>query len=602
MKKNFLRTFLVLWGFLMMQTTVFAIEHVYPEINFYAWNSSRNSWNTISYSSGATANYIYTILAYDFRTTITLENGDDINIFCYINDEDPTTVSLNAAVIVLAKNENMVGTYTTSSLSSGAFKSMYLSPELDESLQPLESNWIGKRYDKDYLNSRLLTDQNVNFQTITIPETVTDEAGNHYTVTKIGDYAFGIVSFKNISSVVLPGTIKEIGKGAFYGQESLTSINISDCKQLEKICMRALSNCINLQSVDFTGCNSLREIEVSAFKDTPLREVNLLYNKNLKFIGRTSFANTNLEKVYLPETTTTMGYDSFASDNLKEVYITSKISFFCEDSEYIIKRYGANFGGTNNNAAIYVPLKYMDYYRTKHSSTELADENGFFDNDDDIAKLYPILESGKLYRTFSYDKPVNLDAIEGLYNPSNTLKANIVTAIDVPNRRVTFTEKTGDVAPLEGIIIEGTGEAGEFYPIKKYTGTTEPAALGDTENYLEGNGAETLSFEDKKPAGGKQRYFIMKGGDFYYCTGGTLAKWKCYLDVREPISVYGSVSQDAKFFSIFSEDDAMPTTIKGVSDVNTDGDAYYTLDGIRVSGQPQKKGIYVHNGRKVVVR
>ena len=34
---------------------------------------------------------------------------------------------------------------------------------------------------------------------------------------------------------------------------------------------------------------------------------------------------------------------------------------------------------------------------------------------------------------------------------------------------------------------------------------------------------------------------------------------------------------------------------------NDDADAWFTLDGIRLSGTPAAKGIYIHNGRKVVV-
>lgn len=571
-KVNLKRTCLVVWGLLMMQTAAFAIEHVHPEINFYIWNENENGWSTAAYSDGSSLPYLLTFLAWDFSSSITLENGDGIDLFYCINDEDPTTVSIvpaYAVMIYMPDREGFQNVYNRNIY--------YSSLELGEDGKPLESNML----DGEYLVSRKVELQEVNFQTLTIPETVTDETGKTYTVTKVGPYAFCQKAYNNLSSVVLPSTIKEIGRDVFRYQMNLSTVDMSDCSQLEKI-------------------------EYGAFNRTGLTELNLLNNKKLNYLGPGICANCeSLEKIYLPESLTDicgpMGLRG--SPNLKEVYITSKISFIEYDSPSVTKQYGCSFGGSVNNAAIYVPLKYIDYYRTKHSQTDDADENGFFDSDDDIAKVYPMLEAGKLYRTFSYDKAVNLDAIEGLYNPSNTLKANIVTAIDVQNRRVTFTEKTGDVAPLEGIIIEGTGETGEFYPIKKYTGTTEPEALGDTENYLEGNGAEPLSFEDKKPAGGKQRYFIMKGGDFYYCTGGTLAKWKCYLDVREPISVYGSsVSQDAKFFSIFYEDEATPTTIKGITDVNTGGDSYYTLDGIRVSGQPQKKGIYVRNGRKVVVR
>ena len=35
---------------------------------------------------------------------------------------------------------------------------------------------------------------------------------------------------------------------------------------------------------------------------------------------------------------------------------------------------------------------------------------------------------------------------------------------------------------------------------------------------------------------------------------------------------------------------------------DTDDDAWYTLDGVRLSEKPSKKGIYIHGGKKVVVK
>ncbi|MBR2103459.1 MAG: hypothetical protein IJ928_12040 [Prevotella sp.] len=35
------------------------------------------------------------------------------------------------------------------------------------------------------------------------------------------------------------------------------------------------------------------------------------------------------------------------------------------------------------------------------------------------------------------------------------------------------------------------------------------------------------------------------------------------------------------------------------NDIN---EAWYSLDGCRLNGQPKAKGIYIHNGRKVVVK
>ena len=36
--------------------------------------------------------------------------------------------------------------------------------------------------------------------------------------------------------------------------------------------------------------------------------------------------------------------------------------------------------------------------------------------------------------------------------------------------------------------------------------------------------------------------------------------------------------------------------------VNESVDSYYTLDGRKVQGQPAEKGVYIVNGRKVVIK
>ena len=47
---------------------------------------------------------------------------------------------------------------------------------------------------------------------------------------------------------------------------------------------------------------------------------------------------------------------------------------------------------------------------------------------------------------------------------------------------------------------------------------------------------------------------------------------------------------------------SMVSNIKSVSDITSfDPMKYYTIDGREISGKPQK-GIYIHQGRKIVVR
>ena len=37
-------------------------------------------------------------------------------------------------------------------------------------------------------------------------------------------------------------------------------------------------------------------------------------------------------------------------------------------------------------------------------------------------------------------------------------------------------------------------------------------------------------------------------------------------------------------------------------EVRFDPEAWYTLNGVRLSGQPTQKGIYVNNGKKVIIK
>ena len=49
------------------------------------------------------------------------------------------------------------------------------------------------------------------------------------------------------------------------------------------------------------------------------------------------------------------------------------------------------------------------------------------------------------------------------------------------------------------------------------------------------------------------------------------------------------------------------TTAIGEIDTTTgelsfDSESWYTLDGVRLSGKPSKKGLYINNGKKVIVK
>jgi hypothetical protein len=166
----------------------------------------------------------------------------------------------------------------------------------------------------------------------------------------------------------------------------------------------------------------------------------------------------------------------------------------------------------------------------------------------------------KEYNTYVPTKALDFSGVEGI-------KAYYVTAVTATE--ATLTETT-TVAAGEGIIISGTPDTYEV-PVA----TTEVAK--STTNKL---ATGTVAEGD----------YILFDGKFVPCTGGTLPDGKAYL----PKSAISTSSAKAL---ILGFGDA--TGINEAKAAKADG-AIYSISGVRVA-QPQK-GVYIMNGRKVIVK
>ncbi len=155
---------------------------------------------------------------------------------------------------------------------------------------------------------------------VTVPETI-----DGHTVSEIGTLAFAggifedeyfdfIIDKDQITSVVLPETVKKIGAFAFEYNTSLVSVDLPDA--VEVIPSSAFERCHSLENVDwpanlkaigpmaFYGCKGLTDIQLP---------------EGLVRIGSNAIANCkNLKSVSLPETLESIGYYAFYEDSKLE--------------------------------------------------------------------------------------------------------------------------------------------------------------------------------------------------------------------------------------------------------------------------------------------
>ena len=184
----------------------------------------------------------------------------------------------------------------------------------------------------------------------------------------------------------------------------------------------------------------------------------------------------------------------------------------------------------------------------------------------------------KGYSTHYYNESLVLDEIR------NSLKFYAVTA--VTSEKVTLTEIEGKAIPggTPFIVYNETAEpitavmgmlqADDVTSAEQFKGTAEDKSMGSQSNcYILRNGDSTPTFR------------LVEGA-------GTLPAHRCYIDL-------GFVAGTRSLGFDFGDG---TTGIDSVESGELKVDSYYDLQGRKHQGTPQRKGVYVKDGRKVIVR
>lgn len=216
------------------------------------------------------------------------------------------------------------------------------------------------------------------------------------------------------------------------------------------------------------------------------------------------------------------------------------------------------------------------------------------------------------YATYSQSYPVD-------YSLNERLNGTAVTAYSVSAGYqsdatfVNFTElPNNQSASGEGVILKTSGKLGESHPIFTTDVNTNPERL--TSNALVGTGDEETKFDDAKKEGCQNyilttRYFHLDKDEnqtgevidgtqqcFYKWVKGNVKRNFAYLQLKNPSNAN---AKTVIYLDWFGD----TTGIHGMTAPSqvTSGKTYYTLDGRKVTS-PTQKGIYIINGKKIIIK
>lgn len=216
------------------------------------------------------------------------------------------------------------------------------------------------------------------------------------------------------------------------------------------------------------------------------------------------------------------------------------------------------------------------------------------------------------YATYSQSYPVD-------YSLNERLNGTAVTAYSVSAdyqsnaTSVNFTAlPNNQSASGEGVILKTSGNLGESHPIFTTDVNTTPKRL--TSNALVGTGDEETKFDDAKKEGCQNyiltnKYFhldkdenqsgeVIDGNQqcFYKWVRGNAKSNFAYLQLKNPSNAN---AKTVIYLDWFGD----TTGIHGMTAPSqvTSGKTYYTLDGRKVTS-PTQKGIYIINGKKIIIK
>ena len=374
------------------------------------------------------------------------------------------------------------------------------------------------------------------------------------TLNSIGEYAF---ESTNLNTVDLSNTqITSLPNGSFYNCEQLSDVKLP--KALTYIGDHAFYKS-PITSITFPP--TLQKIDAWAFQNAHFK--NVVIPTQCSLIEQGAFSdNANLTTVFINGLECYLAYKAFWScPKLTDIYITS-------NKEPVAGRYGFPF---DNNPKVHVMKDFVGIFSELKTSENYNPCNTtHFDSDFSLTL-------GKEWTTFTSAYNLDFSGYEDL--TAYTAKYNEA------NDAVALTP-VKKVAAHTGLILKGV--KGETY--------TLPILASDADGLDAVPGNQLVDCVDALWSTGRENDYFLHNGEFVKSTNnGWVLPGKSYLYIEGGRHTNNSESP----LRVYVDNTA--TAINGITNNPVVKDeAYYNLQGVKV--QRPQHGVFIHNGKKVVLK
>ena len=403
-------------------------------------------------------------------------------------------------------------------------------------------------------------------------------------VTAIGSGAFNRCS--GLMNITIPENVTSIGSSAFFGCSGLTSVIIPE--GVTSISDNTFEKCSGLTSIiipegvtsignyAFWGCSSLTSITIP---------------ENVTTIGKYAFYGcSGLTSITIPESVTSIGEYAFGFANLNTVTSFIKEPFEITDDVFM-SSYDESWNKLFTSATLYVPAGTKEKYLATPAWNQ-------FQNIVEMG-LEPV-EQGE---TIDYASDINADTnIDG--NTVGDIYYSISSgdgSYDPSEGCIVVTSPTADetVSGLSGTDIFGEDFNDHFtgivFKVAEGKGTIKIEAQTTGTMVLKVKIGDNDPIEMELESRLKVSFpYNVSEPTYVYIYGGTAS-------AAPDMAGYAPATGELKLYGV--EVIQGETGIESLSPTLSQGEgAWYTLDGQMLQGEPTRKGLYVHNGLKVVIK